>query len=127
MREPMASYTRDELALIRHYYQFYGPHWVMWRLLLPGRTPKQIASKASEMGVKCDPQVVQLHKRDGQLKVTSRRRPGVQRWTKDEDKRLMWALMELQEELGRSAESIIARAQDLAWEHNKRGCQWSRG
>jgi hypothetical protein len=50
----MRYWTTSEVETLVESYQFYGPSWDGWGLVLPGRTHRAIREKAYALGLKCE-------------------------------------------------------------------------
>ncbi len=114
-------WSQEEIEILRTYYPHHGCAWQEWRQLLPYRTSSAIAGKAFNLGIQCYPEIHQFAQAHGQQKYAKAESlRNVRKWTHEEDVDLMKTLLEIKEKTGRSGEAILARMQELMYQHRRK-------
>lgn len=115
------KWSQEEIEILRTYYPHHGCAWTEWRYLLPHRTSSAIGGMAFKLGIKCYPEIHAFAQANGRQKFNKAESlRNVRKWTHEEDVDLMRALLEIKDKTGRSGEAILARMQELMYQHRRK-------
>lgn len=115
------KWSQEEIEILRTHYPHHGCAWPEWRRLLPHRTSGAIGNKAFSLGIQCYPEIHQFALAHGQQKRhRAESLAAVRKWSHEEDIALMRTLLDLKQKTGRSGEAIIARMQELMYQHRRK-------